>query len=280
MIGGITKTVAVSDINDPEGIVNTIYKYGSGTYQSASEIDPAEGYWIHAEQKGNIELSAGETSKSRPSQITQAVNQLTFSSGNASQKFFVAKQQLDQSERKHFLMPPQPPQTVLDVRTSDDYRLAEGQSSELELTTNSYPVKVLVSQDVASTFVLKGITGTDTVYYHLAAEQEAKIRRPHQKLLLQKGSAGELITEHNLLPNYPNPFNPSTRIRYQVASQADVLVEVYDVIGRKVQTLVDRQQLRGSYAVQFDGSNLSSGLYFIHLKAGNTAKTQKMTLVK
>jgi hypothetical protein len=65
-----------------------------------------------------------------------------------------------------------------------------------------------------------------------------------------------------------------------VASQTQVTLEVYDVLGRKVRTLVDEPQAGGAYTVSFDGSNLSSGMYFIHLKVGETVKLQKMTLIK
>ena len=99
-------------------------------------------------------------------------------------------------------------------------------------------------------------------------------------MVITKATGSTQMTEHDLLPNYPNPFNPEAQIRYQVASQAQVTLEVYDVLGRKVRTLVDEPQAGGSYTVSFDGSNLSSGMYFIHLKAGETVKLRKMTLIK
>lgn len=80
--------------------------------------------------------------------------------------------------------------------------------------------------------------------------------------------------------NYPNPFNPVTNIEYQVPEQSDVLLTVYDVLGRQVAVLVNEEQSAGSYTVSFDGSQLSSGMYIYRLEAGSTAITKQMMLVK
>lgn len=83
-----------------------------------------------------------------------------------------------------------------------------------------------------------------------------------------------------LKQNFPNPFNPTTQINYAVPEQADVRIEIYNVIGRRVATLVDREMAPGNYTVNFDASSLSSGMYFYRLQAGSTLLTKKMTLIK
>ncbi len=90
-----------------------------------------------------------------------------------------------------------------------------------------------------------------------------------------------------LLPNYPNPFNPSTIIRYtiegsrlQVSGVSNVRLVIYDVLGREVATLVNEKQSPGPYEVKFDGGNLSSGAYYYRLTAGNVTETRPMILMK
>lgn len=80
--------------------------------------------------------------------------------------------------------------------------------------------------------------------------------------------------------NFPNPFNPRTTITYQVANTAKVSIQVYDVIGRLVQTLVNEQQLAGTYKVNFDASRLASGVYLIKMDSGAQVFVRKMLLVK
>jgi hypothetical protein len=87
-----------------------------------------------------------------------------------------------------------------------------------------------------------------------------------------------LVTE--LYGNYPNPFNPTTRIQYALPFAMQVRLEVFDLMGRRVALLVDGEQRAGSQIVNFDASALSSGVYVYRLTAGGQTLTQKMTLLK
>ena len=80
--------------------------------------------------------------------------------------------------------------------------------------------------------------------------------------------------------NYPNPFNPVTVIGYQLPESGNVTLEVFDVTGRRVATLVDGPQQSGVHQVSFDATNVASGIYFYSLQAGDQILTQKMTLIK
>jgi len=80
--------------------------------------------------------------------------------------------------------------------------------------------------------------------------------------------------------NYPNPFNPSTRINYSLTESAHVTVEVFDITGRHVATLVDRLMPPGDHAADFDAGGLSSGIYVYRIQAGDFIQTRSMSLVK
>jgi len=80
--------------------------------------------------------------------------------------------------------------------------------------------------------------------------------------------------------NYPNPFNPSTAISYRLPTNTLVVLRVFDVLGREVETLVNERQNLGSHSVTFDASNLSSGVYFYRLEAGTYSATKKLLLLK
>ncbi len=84
-----------------------------------------------------------------------------------------------------------------------------------------------------------------------------------------------------LQQNYPNPFNPSTTIGYGVPENGEVTLEVFDMVGRKVATLLNgEQKSAGRYTVNFDASNLASGMYIYRLQAGSSVITKKLTLIK
>lgn len=106
------------------------------------------------------------------------------------------------------------------------------------------------------------------------------------------------ILNHNLSQNFPNPFNPSTTIQFtisnimlnlskyddatlqQAQSNNFVTLKIYDVLGNEVETLVNEAKSPGNYSVQFNGSSLSSGIYYYQLKSNNFTSTKKMILLK
>lgn len=88
------------------------------------------------------------------------------------------------------------------------------------------------------------------------------------------------VKTFELSQNYPNPFNPTTNIRYSIDVNANVKLEVFNVLGQKVATLVNAKQAVGSYTVGFDAGNLSSGMYFYRLQAAGKVQINKMMLIK
>jgi len=89
-----------------------------------------------------------------------------------------------------------------------------------------------------------------------------------------------LPKEYRLYNNYPNPFNPSTVIKYDLKENGRVLLKVYDILGREVTTLVNTVQKAGSYNVFFNARSLATGVYIYKLQAGNFEKSMKMLLIK
>ncbi len=80
--------------------------------------------------------------------------------------------------------------------------------------------------------------------------------------------------------NYPNPFNPVTSIKYQLPSPENVSIKIFDILGKEVATLVNETKEPGYYEVNYDASNLASGLYFYRIEAGSFTQTKKMMLIK
>ncbi len=83
-----------------------------------------------------------------------------------------------------------------------------------------------------------------------------------------------------LSQNYPNPFNPSTKITFSIPEESGIKLEIYDVLGRKIKSLLNKKLNPGSYSVEWDASGESSGIYFYILRAGKYVKTRKMMLIK
>jgi hypothetical protein len=93
-------------------------------------------------------------------------------------------------------------------------------------------------------------------------------------------SDNSIPTEFKLAQNFPNPFNPTTTIAYQLPQSGNVTLKVFDILGNEVRTLVNEQKETGSYTVQFDASSLVSGLYIYQLRANDYSSIKKMILTK
>lgn len=91
----------------------------------------------------------------------------------------------------------------------------------------------------------------------------------------------ETASGYKLSQNYPNPFNIKSKIKYQISKTSNIKILIFDVSGKGLVTIVDKQQNRGDYEVTFDGSNLPSGVYFYSLFAdGVRIDTKKMLMIK
>ncbi len=139
-----------------------------------------------------------------------------------------------------------------------------------------------VSRYASRTFELK-VTVTDANGVKKIANKTVTVDADKNINLAKENNT----TVSNILPkitklfsNYPNPFNPTTTISYQIPKAGNVQIKVYDVLGKEVALLVNEQKEPGRYTVQFDASNLPSGLYFYRMQSGNFTDVRKMLLMK
>jgi hypothetical protein len=141
---------------------------------------------------------------------------------------------------------------------------------------------------------LRSLNALNGASYSFTDKTPLEVGKSYDYQLRETGFDGQVATletvtltvrfnvarEYELAQNYPNPFNPTTTIRYQIPTAETVSLKVYDVLGKEVATLVSGRQEAGNYAVPFNASGLSSGMYFYQLQAGSFVETRKMMLVK
>jgi hypothetical protein len=125
----------------------------------------------------------------------------------------------------------------------------------------------------------------DTDFVHLLADgvQILGNRMADAWLSISTNIKKESLNENGkyfLMQNYPNPFNPATVIRYHLKASGLTQLKIYDLLGREVATLVNKQQMAGRYSVEFNASHLASGLYIYQLTSGSFVGTKKLLLMK
>ncbi len=122
---------------------------------------------------------------------------------------------------------------------------------------------------------LKGIYAFSKI--HIPTSENKMAKENYNKITLHEGTD---VAEYSLQQNYPNPFNPTTVINYQIPKDGLVTLKVYDVLGREVATLINEHQQAGRYNINFDASNLPSGVYIYQIRAGDYNQSRKMLLIK
>ena len=106
-------------------------------------------------------------------------------------------------------------------------------------------------------------------------------RRPLSEMIaFIEQTSSKIPSQYSLEQNYPNHFNPSTKISFSIPNSEYVTLKVYDVLGKEIATLVNEQLDAGSYFYNFDASKLTSGVYFYILRTNNFCEEKKMILAK
>ena len=148
---------------------------------------------------------------------------------------------------------------------------------QINVKNNTYTVTSYIDLDFA-------VHGPMTAYYKVVAINGGRESEFTETLdisvgLYKTGIDNKLFS-YKLLQNYPNPFNPSTSIEFSIKNDAFVSLKVYDLLGRKVATIVNEFLNSGTYKIHFDGSNLESGIYFYEISAGDFRDMKKFILIK
>jgi hypothetical protein len=147
-----------------------------------------------------------------------------------------------------------------------------------------------LSRRMNSVTALSGVQGSKPGFRYVGGDSCFSIYSPSGPYDVWGafGCSGSIIgitnnqtpVKYNLSQNYPNPFNPSTSIRFDIPKDGLVKLVVYDVLGKEVATIVNGEKTAGSYIIDFNASNLTSGIYFYKLTAGDFSDIKKMILLK
>lgn len=135
-----------------------------------------------------------------------------------------------------------------------------------------------INSGLTDSLFIKVEVGPDGYVY--AGTAGGNIFRSSNPVTSMQNNESRLPTAFYLYQNYPNPFNPTTTINYSIPKTSFVSIEVYDVLGKRVSTLVNEEKTAGNYSIKFDGRNLSSGIYFYRLQSEDFSQTKKFVLLK
>ena len=124
---------------------------------------------------------------------------------------------------------------------------------------------------------------SDQLGYYTISEEAAGVPAHlyfYPRVITSVAADEENISSFQLAQNYPNPFNPVTRIQFSVSSTSQVTLKIYDVLGRHIETLLDKRITAGQHQVQWNATGIASGIYVYQLQAGRFVESKKLILLK
>lgn len=284
LISGISLAVPLENINDPDLIIipNTIYGYNDG-YFPAETIEPGKGYWVRANNTGNIDISVEGGANNR--QKTQRnrldlMNQLTFVRGKGKSSILYFGTQISDEEKLMYGLPPKPPVGAFDVRFNDDRVAAEnGGSIEIMNPNEMLTIQYLINDETK--WMLTDDIGNEI---ELCGSGHVELQGSVAQIELKKSSSA-LPTKFALNQNYPNPFNPTTTFSFDIPKESFVNLTVYDINGRVIKELVNNTVKVGSHRFVWNGKDtfgrqVASGMYLYRMTSDDFTQTKKLLLLK
>lgn len=172
--------------------------------------------------------------------------------------------------------------TLIDSHTGKEVNLRDTQQYHFDLETASKTVHSESEENQQSLNIpVHGVVSPTIIKAKANSSSRFTLRIVPSGVSVSNDPATELPTVVELDQNYPNPFNPSTSIAFGLPQSGKVTLEVFDLLGRKVATLLnDENKSAGRYTVNFDANGLSSGMYIYRLQTGSSIITKKLTLIK
>ncbi|WP_138429977.1 FG-GAP-like repeat-containing protein [Fodinibius saliphilus] len=304
LVSGVGGALDVTDIKDQNNVIvpGTIYSFDQ-SYAQTDTIRPGVGYWLRASDAASITLTHPElltsstVAKEKSSfaktskEVEDTFDKVIISAGKHQRTLYFGGSLAETAIRASYLLPPLPPGKVFDARFKNGSTLIEDDRLYIEInklpgTTVKLETKVESLANYDSFVVKEFGDGQLLKEYTVAANKEVTLAGSETDLVQMAPARGASLSDSKipdsfkLEQNYPNPFNPTTQISYSVPQTAEVTLEVFNILGKRVATLIDEQKQPGTYKVTFNGSNLASGLYLYRLKAGSYVATRKLILAK
>ena len=146
------------------------------------------------------------------------------------------------------------------------------------MTLNKYDIESLISFDFTPVDNFDGMSTVEFLDVIIAGENGSQLESSFSSIIID---ASDLLpNKTNLNSSYPNPFNPVTKINYDLANDGYVSIGIFDVLGRQVSELINKVQPKGNYNISWDAADQASGTYFIQMMADDKIMTEKIILIK
>jgi hypothetical protein len=277
LIGSVPDSVAVGSVaSEPPGIVSSeFFRHQSGSgYQIANALRPGLGHWVKTTQAGTLRVSDEPLPKSTQRQKSEPAMfaVLIVAGQEGSSAPLRVYERLPEAQSKRMELPPLPPREVFDVRFESD-RLAAELSNRPVVQTQAAAQPLQLRLKGPKELVLKA--ETDQGSEILTTGAETALRGAKVQL-----SPATSKAEYKLGRPSPHPIRREGTVNYSLEKSGRVTIRIYDVLGRKVQTLVDGRKDAGFHKTTLRAESLASGRYILRMQSGSFEENRAVTVVR
>ncbi len=297
LIGSISCPVPTSSIILGGGTVAASPFYGyAGAYYPSTVIYPGAAYWVKITGDGTLTMTCPTNPPmTTPYHIDHSLenaNKLNISDANGNiQSLYIVEQNMLPHEVSYYELPPLPPAGGFDAR----FVSTQGTVAvfpETLFTLADFPITI---QSSAPPFTVNLENSSDEyghfrlIYGHqsfeLSDNKNATITAINGNTIVLRVIKDKIPARFALSQGYPNPFNPTTEFRIELPQQSHVEVAVYDLLGRKIASLLNEEKSAGQYRLEWNGQDsrglpVPTGMYFIRMTAGEFTDSKKIVLLK
>lgn len=282
LIGSVSAPLPASAVTtDPPGILDSrFWSYDHG-YTVVDTLRPFGGYWVKASQPGSMTLGGIQSTAiaRRNTPDDRASLTITFRDQEGNSQDLHLFDSIAGPPVPGFMEAPPEFEQALRV-TFDGSRIGEivrpEKSFPIRISGASFPVTVRWTTSSS----LRALLGIDGTWVEMKKEGKATVTSPASRILIRPGESSVVPQGYELNQNFPNPFNPTTKISFTIGQTSVATLNVYDLLGRTVATLVNETKQPGTYEVQWDATNQPSGVYCCRLQAGSFTETRELVLLK
>ncbi|MBI5216800.1 MAG: T9SS type A sorting domain-containing protein [Ignavibacteriae bacterium] len=285
MIGTLSTLINTSSVtSEPAGIIaSEFFGYQSG-YLNASVLEPMKAYWVKVSSEGFLKMQTF-TNTNKQSGINQAtlqlqkVNPLSMNdaTGNSQELYYTGKSS-DVVKHVSNEFPPPPPIGAFDVRYKSQRFIERPDNDKPKVvpiifSSVTYPLTIRWEPKEKNISAWLLVDGKE---FSLSVKGSVTISKPETPVKIKFASSNDNIPKAFALEqNHPNPFNPSTVIRYQLPVDSRVTLKIFNVLGQEIETLVDEIQDAGYISKEWNASGVASGVYFYKIEATSISDNAK-----
>lgn len=289
LVGSVEDTVAVDGVTtSPAGILESDFFRlpPDQGYQPVTGLHPGEGYWVKTAEAGTIDVSGESPSLASTSETKAAeTSRLVFVDASGRQSTLSLREGLTPDQRSRFELPPVPPGETFDIRFKSGHQAASIASGgdagqpmpehSVQIQGADFPVEVRLETG-----------GSDRRFALSAGGEEFTLSDEQTSAHIQQSTDQFAVA---VAPNprafklgkaSPNPIRNQAKLEYTLPEESEVSIAVYDLLGRRVEWLVNEKRKTGVHQTQVDASQLSSGKYFVRMRARSFQKTRQLTVVR